>query len=117
MKLTSPALGSTRFAGYLTGFSASNRAFIAPNNVDGFSATIEPKSPGLALVSGALTGDVLPMGSPLSGNGVLRIHDPHRTSLVAGPSALRATAGSNRPALPTRIARWAMWKRLSHVRK
>jgi hypothetical protein len=68
-------------------------------------------------VSGALTGDVLPMGSPLSGNGVLRIHDPHRTSLVAGPSALRATAGSNRPALPTRIARWAMWKRLSHVRK
>jgi hypothetical protein len=51
-------------------------------------------------MSGALTGDVASMGSPLTGNGVLRAHDPDGTSLVVGPSPLQATAESNRPTLP-----------------
>jgi hypothetical protein len=51
-------------------------------------------------VSGALTGDVASMGSPLTGNRVLRVHDPDGTSLVVGPSPLQATAESNRPTLP-----------------
>src|ERR1700733_11060131 len=72
----------------------SSPAFEPFRDVDGFSATIEPNSLGIALLSGALTGDVAPMGSPLSGNGILRVHDPHSTSLVVGPSALRASAGS-----------------------
>jgi hypothetical protein len=37
----------------------------SPNSrdVDGFSATVEANSHGIALVSGALTGDVAPMGA------------------------------------------------------
>src|SRR5260370_14895226 len=34
-------------------------------DVDGFSATIKPDSPGITVVSGALAGDVTPVGSPL----------------------------------------------------
>ena len=67
-------------------------AFEPRRDVDGFSATVEPDRLGITLVSGALAGDVAPMGSPLSGSGVLRVHDPHRTSLVVRPSALRARA-------------------------
>src|SRR5271166_3967399 len=43
---------------------------------------------------------VAPMGSPISGHGVLRVQDPHSTPLVVRASALRAPAESNRPALP-----------------
>ncbi len=50
-------------------------------------------------MSGALTGDVASMGSPLTGNRVLRVHDPDGTSLVVGPSPHQATAESNRPTL------------------
>ncbi len=51
-------------------------------------------------MSGALTGDVASMDSPLTGNGVRRVHDPDGTSLVVGPSPLQAIAESNRPTLP-----------------
>src|SRR5580658_6123746 len=65
-------------------------AFEPPRNVDGFSVTIEPNSLGIALLRSALAGDVAPMRSPMSGNGVLRVHDPHSTPLVVRPSALWA---------------------------
>jgi hypothetical protein len=52
-------------------------------------------------MSGALTGDVASVGSPLPGTGVLGLHDSHRTPLAVMASAPRprTRASSSRPAL------------------
>jgi hypothetical protein len=76
-------------------------AFEPFRDVDGLSAIIKPNRLGIAFVNGALTGDIAPIGSPLSGDGVLRVDDPHRASLIVGSSALSAVADSDRPAFPT----------------